>query len=147
MPFPDGTFDALWTIWVLEHIPNPEQALIEMRRVIKPGGYLFLYPALDVSRLSSRGIHARSYEDLDWSGKVLKAMVPVAESKAFLFSTTTRCGRCDRWGPGWDQGHRDFTSSVWIRITSSIGRATAMRRRRSPTTSCICGSPAAAICA
>src|SRR5580704_18278516 len=32
MPFPDNTFDGMWTIWVLEHIPNPEKALMEMRR-------------------------------------------------------------------------------------------------------------------
>lgn len=45
MPFKDGEFDALWTIWVLEHIPNPESALHEMRRVVKPGGLLLLAPA------------------------------------------------------------------------------------------------------
>ena len=30
MPFADGEFDAVWTIWVLEHVPNPEQALREI---------------------------------------------------------------------------------------------------------------------
>ncbi len=37
MPFRDGEFDALWSIWVLEHVPKPEQALVEMRRVVKAG--------------------------------------------------------------------------------------------------------------
>ncbi len=85
MPFPDGTFDGLWSIWVLEHIPNPELALQEMRRVTKPGGYLFLYPALDVSRFTADGLHVRAYGDLDWWGKLRKAMIPIAESKAFHF--------------------------------------------------------------
>ncbi|MBZ5632418.1 MAG: class I SAM-dependent methyltransferase [Acidobacteriia bacterium] len=83
MPFPDSTFDALWSIWVLEHIPNPEKALQEMRRVVKPGGYLFLYPALDVSRYAAQGYHARPYKDLDWKGRLLKASIPIADGKPF----------------------------------------------------------------
>src|SRR6516225_6812677 len=43
MPFSDNTFDGLWTFRVLEHIPNPERALLEMRRVVKPGGYILLH--------------------------------------------------------------------------------------------------------
>src|SRR5262245_45265060 len=27
VPFPSHSFDALWSVWVLEHIPNPERAL------------------------------------------------------------------------------------------------------------------------
>ena len=26
MPFPDNSFDGIWSIWVFEHVPNPEQA-------------------------------------------------------------------------------------------------------------------------
>ena len=44
MPFHDNEFDAVWTIWVLEHVPNPENALREMRRVVKPGGVILLMP-------------------------------------------------------------------------------------------------------
>ena len=83
MPFPDDTFDAVWSIWTLEHIPNPELALEEMRRVVKPGGYILLYPALDVSRFASQGLHARPYEDLTWKQKFLKSLIPIADSKPF----------------------------------------------------------------
>ncbi|MEO5925981.1 MAG: class I SAM-dependent methyltransferase [Bryobacteraceae bacterium] len=86
MPFPDGTFDGLWSIWVLEHIPNPELALNEMRRVTKPGGYMFLYPALDVSRFTADGLHVREYGDLDWWGKTRKALIPFSESEVALHS-------------------------------------------------------------
>jgi ubiquinone/menaquinone biosynthesis C-methylase UbiE len=83
MPFPDASFDALWTIWVLEHIPNPELALNEMRRVTKPGGFMFLYPALDVSRFTADGLHVRPYGKLDGRQKFYKSLIPIAESKAF----------------------------------------------------------------
>ena len=59
MPFPDKTFDGVWSIWVLEHIPNPEKALLEIRRVLKAGGYLLLYPAFDVSRYAAQGYGVR----------------------------------------------------------------------------------------
>ena len=31
MPFDDATYAAAWTVWVLEHIPQPEKALSEIR--------------------------------------------------------------------------------------------------------------------
>src|SRR5262245_45610247 len=39
MPFEENTFDAIWTVWVLEHIPNPETALSEMRRGSNQGAF------------------------------------------------------------------------------------------------------------
>ena len=38
LPYSDNTFDRLISIYNLEHIPNPHQALREWRRVTKPGG-------------------------------------------------------------------------------------------------------------
>jgi SAM-dependent methyltransferase len=38
IPFPDGTFDNVFTIEVLEHVPNPFGAIAEIHRVLKPGG-------------------------------------------------------------------------------------------------------------
>jgi len=43
---PDAHYDALTCISVLEHVPNPEKAAREFRRVLKPGGVLVL--TLDV---------------------------------------------------------------------------------------------------
>lgn len=40
LPFPDGTFDALISIEVLEHLPDDRAGAIEMARVLKPNGLL-----------------------------------------------------------------------------------------------------------
>lgn len=38
LPFEDGTFDLVFSFHVLEHVESPGRALVEMRRVLKPGG-------------------------------------------------------------------------------------------------------------
>lgn len=76
MPFQDNTFDAAWSVWVLEHVPNPEQMLREMRRVVKNGGLLYLRPAWDCTPWAAQGLDVRSYADLDWRGKLVKASIP-----------------------------------------------------------------------
>ena len=42
MPFADGSFDAVWCAHVLEHCSNVGLALAEIRRILAPGGILFL---------------------------------------------------------------------------------------------------------
>jgi SAM-dependent methyltransferase len=42
LPFPANSFDLVICTQVLQYIPEPKQALCEMARVIKPGGYIFL---------------------------------------------------------------------------------------------------------
>ena len=83
MPFRDGEFDAAWSIWMLEHVPNPEMALAEMRRVIKPNGLLFLFPAFMVSPLSADGYHVRPYGDFGVKGKLIKLSMPLRQSPLF----------------------------------------------------------------
>lgn len=42
LPFPDAAFDHLFVCFVLEHLPNPAEALLALRRAIKPGGTITL---------------------------------------------------------------------------------------------------------
>jgi ubiquinone/menaquinone biosynthesis C-methylase UbiE len=43
LPFDDNTFDAYWAVQALQHVPNLENALIESKRVLKPGGIFAMY--------------------------------------------------------------------------------------------------------
>src|SRR5206468_8085032 len=38
MPFADETFDCVTCGWVIEHLPDPQPGLVELSRVMKPGG-------------------------------------------------------------------------------------------------------------
>ncbi len=40
LPFPDGTFDAIFAGALLQHLPNPLRALREARRVARPGAVI-----------------------------------------------------------------------------------------------------------
>lgn len=86
MPFKDGEFDALWTIWVLEHIPNPESALREMRRVVKPGGLILLAPAWNCTSWAAQGYQVRPYSDFDMAGKLVKASLPLRTARRYQFA-------------------------------------------------------------
>ena len=88
MPFRDNEFDAIWTVWVLEHVPSPESALTEMRRVVKDGGLLLLAPTWGCPSWAADGYDVRPYSDFGWSGKVTKASLRIRESPLFLMSYT-----------------------------------------------------------
>jgi len=77
MPFEDNTFDGAWSIWVQEHVPNPEQFLREARRVVKNNGVIFLLTAWRCSPWASRGYAVREYRALGLTGKMIKASIPI----------------------------------------------------------------------
>lgn len=71
LPFPDRSFDLLYTMGTIEHIAEYRQAVREVRRVLRPGGRailgvpykwnLFLRPAL-VAVLDALGLYPYSPE-------------------------------------------------------------------------------------
>ena len=42
LPFDDESFDVVCSFKVLAHVPDIEKALVEIARVTRPGGYMFL---------------------------------------------------------------------------------------------------------
>lgn len=87
LPFADNSFDAAWSYAVLEHVPSPEKALYEMRRVLKPDGLLFLAPAWQCRSWAAQGYPVRPYRDFGIKGKIIKASIPIRNSVVFRSST------------------------------------------------------------
>ena len=83
LPFPDDSFDGVWSIWVLEHVPNPEQALRELRRVMRDDGAGFPYPPWNVVSWAAEGYSVRPYSDFGLAGKLIKASIPIRISWPF----------------------------------------------------------------
>jgi len=48
LPFPDSSIDALYSISVLEHIPDPHNAIIEIARILKKKGKFILTMDIDL---------------------------------------------------------------------------------------------------
>jgi SAM-dependent methyltransferase len=51
LPFPDSSFDLVWSWGVIHHTPDPGRAVGEIRRVLRPGGEarVMLYSARSVA--------------------------------------------------------------------------------------------------
>jgi SAM-dependent methyltransferase len=48
LPFEDNSFDVVFSQTVLYHIPNPQEALAEIKRLLRPGGLIALRDAINV---------------------------------------------------------------------------------------------------
>lgn len=83
MPFPDNSFEGGWSIMVFEHVPNPEQAFHEVRRVTRDKGVFFLLPAWNCTPWAADGYEVRPYSDFDVTGKITKASIPLRTSVGF----------------------------------------------------------------
>jgi phosphatidylethanolamine/phosphatidyl-N-methylethanolamine N-methyltransferase len=80
--FADETFDAVTAQFVITLVPDPEQALSEMDRVLKPGGEIVI---------SSRLVDSSGLGAAFWS-----ALAPLA--KAVGWSTDFKVSRITGWG-------------------------------------------------
>jgi len=102
LPFADDTFDACFSLYVLEHTVHPERALESMVRVVRPGGHVLLvfpdfvaggiFPSHPVG-LSAGGT---AREKLG-AGRVLDALVSLYDSRVRLPRLLARAS--ERHGP------------------------------------------------
>lgn len=64
LPFPDESFDAVFSHMVLEHLNEPQRALLEMRRVLKPGGFVGIRDVDHGSQIIGPSPYSALVEDL-----------------------------------------------------------------------------------
>ncbi|MBI5281331.1 MAG: class I SAM-dependent methyltransferase [Candidatus Solibacter usitatus] len=87
MPFADSSFDAAWSIWVFEHIPNPEQALRETRRVLKDGALLYFLPAWDCPPWAAEGLPVRPASQLTLGQRLVRSTIDFRTTNLFWLLT------------------------------------------------------------
>ena len=64
LPFPDDAFDAVASLESLEFLPDPEAALGEMARVLRPGGWLLTTIRIDTRWMPTRTFTAARMQSI-----------------------------------------------------------------------------------
>jgi SAM-dependent methyltransferase len=82
-PFEQDQFDGIWSFFCHEHIPNLQKSLIELKRVLKPGGVCLFGPAWQCASWLAQGYCYRKYSDLNLMEKTIKASIPIRRSIAY----------------------------------------------------------------
>lgn len=136
LPYPDGSFDAVYSMGTIEHFDETEEAVGEIFRVLKPGGRAligvpnrwdpFLRPLL-VAVLYRLGLYdygfEKCYSRRQLRGMCRRAGFEVAAESGILFI------------PGWLR-MADLAASVWWRplhrVTALAVRPFAWMYRRFP---------------
>jgi ubiquinone/menaquinone biosynthesis C-methylase UbiE len=54
LPYPDGHFDFVWCRDVIEQVAALDAALVEVHRVLRPGGRMLVYTVVATDRMSER---------------------------------------------------------------------------------------------
>jgi SAM-dependent methyltransferase len=87
IPVPDASFDAVLCTEVLEHVPEPIEAVREMARILRPGGVLLLTAPLG-SHLHQEPYHFYGGYTPHWYRRVLEAccleLLEIDRNKGFF---------------------------------------------------------------
>lgn len=145
LPFPDGTFDSVYALHIIEHL-TPEEAsrfVAETRRVLRAGGILRLStPDLEsavrayLKRLDECGRQPTKLHIVKYEWAVLELIDQMARNKSGgLMLETVKDGYYDadyaheRYGDVFDEfyrppssGHPEPRKTLWERIVSKSPR-------------------------
>jgi SAM-dependent methyltransferase len=61
LDFEDGQFDVVAIAWALHHLANPTRVLLEMRRVLKPGGTFLIVEPIRVWQGTNQDHHLAAH--------------------------------------------------------------------------------------
>jgi SAM-dependent methyltransferase len=89
LPWPDGSFDLVLAISVLEHVTDPRRVMAEAARVLRPGGGFYFYTC---SAVCPRQSEIRGFPAFGWYPQRLKVRIMdwAAANKPELIGGTTR---------------------------------------------------------
>lgn len=95
LPIKDGSVDFIFSWAALEHVPNPEQVLTEVERILKVGGTALLAPAWNVRSWAAKALPIRPYRALSWRDCLWKVTIPVRNNLVWraLFAIPRRLYR------------------------------------------------------
>lgn len=100
VPYPDATFDIVFSDNVLEHLAEPQLVFAEVMRVLKPGG-LFLFKTPNkwhyvptIARLTPHVFHERVSR---WRGRVAEDVFPT-HYRANSLGAVARLGKATGFG-------------------------------------------------
>ena len=95
IPLASDSVDLVFSVCALEHVPQPSRALLEIHRVLRPGGAALLAPAWFCRDWAAKGLPIRSYSELSTADKFRKALIPLRNSLLWrsAFVLPRRLGR------------------------------------------------------
>ena len=104
LPFVDDSVDAVICEFVLEHLPGPERVVKEIKRILKPGGLVYVAVPFVAS------FHSSPEDYYRWTKPGLRRLVQDFE----LVAIGTRCGAT---------GALVYVLSEWLSTILSLGLA------------------------
>ena len=92
LPFKDNTFDIIISDDVIEHLSNPSKVIAELRRVLKPGGFLVIsFPPY----YHPFGHHLYDYINIPWAHLIFSEDILIEAVRR----TAQRVGTSGRFPP------------------------------------------------